>query len=223
MSPDNPLTSVLIADDHEIFRDGLKLTLAPKNNIQLVGEADNGRSLLALARQLQPQIIITDIKMPEMDGVEATRLLTAEMPEIPVISLSMFDEEDLVVEMFEAGAKGYLVKNAHKTEILEAIATVKTGQPYFCSGTSGRLTQKLARSLFNPYSGVEKISFTDRELSVIELICDELTNKEIGDRLFISPRTVEGVRQRIIEKMRVKNTAGLVIYAVKTGLFKPKE
>jgi DNA-binding NarL/FixJ family response regulator len=223
MSQEIKLTTVLIADDHEIFRDGLKLILHARNGIELIGEADNGRSLIALARQLRPEIIITDIKMPEMDGVEATRVLTTENPKANIISLSMFDEEDLVVEMFEAGAKGYLLKNAHKNEILEAIATVKTGQPYFCTATSGRLTHKLARSLFNPYAQSEKISFTDREMSVIRLICDELTNKEIADRLFISSRTVEGVRQRIIDKMKVKNTAGMVIYAVKTGLYKPAE
>lgn len=222
MNNQTGLTSVMIADDHEIFRDGLKLILTAKNGVKLIGEADNGQKLVALARELDPDVVITDIKMPEMDGVEATRLLTIQMPSISVISLSMFEEEDLVVEMFEAGAKGYLQKNAHKSEILEAIETVNKGQPYFCHNTSDRLRHKLAYGKFNPFKGAPRIQFSFREMELIQLICKQLTNKEIADTLNISNRTVEGIRQRIIEKMDVKNTAGLVIFAIKMGLFRPE-
>lgn len=221
MTSATKLITVVIADDHEIFRDGLKLVLTRKNGIELVGEAENGKALLNLVSHLKPNVVITDIKMPEMDGAEATRQLTRTWPDLHVISLSMFDEEDLVVEMFEAGARGYLVKNANKTEIIEAIETVHNGQPYFSSSASNRLTQKLAKSWFNPFSKMRPPSFTQRELNVIDLICRECTNKEIADQLYISARTVEGIRMRIIEKMNVKNTVGLVIYAIKTGLFMP--
>jgi two-component system, NarL family, response regulator NreC len=217
------LITVVIADDHEIFRDGLKLVLTRKNGIDLMGEAENGKALIHLVHQLKPDVVVTDIKMPEMDGVEATRLLTQNYSDINVISLSMFDEEDLVVEMFEAGARGYLVKNANKTEIIEAIETVNNGQPYFSDSGNNRLTQKLANSRFNPFSKTRPPAFTPRELNVIELICNQCTNKEIADVLYISARTVEGIRLRIIEKMNVKNTVGLVIYAIKTGLFKPDD
>lgn len=223
MTSSAKLITVVIADDHEIFRDGLKLVLTKKNGIELVGEAENGKSLLSLVQQLQPDVVVTDIKMPEMDGAEATRHLTRTWPDINVISLSMFDEEDLVVEMFEAGARGYLVKNANKTEIIEAIETVNNGQPYFSSSASNRLTQKLAKSWFNPFSKMRPPAFTTRELNVIDLICRECTNKEIADQLYISARTVEGIRLRIIEKMNVKNTVGMVIFAIKAGLFKPDD
>src|SRR5215207_1311812 len=123
MKPIPPIRIVL-ADDHEIFRDGFKVMIKKQPSVQLVGEAANGEELIALTSQLRPDVIITDIKMPVMDGIEATKRLTADFPEIGIIALSMFDEENLIVEMLEAGAKGYLLKNAHKDEILEAIKTV---------------------------------------------------------------------------------------------------
>jgi DNA-binding NarL/FixJ family response regulator len=221
MTAQRKLISVIIADDHEIFRDGLKLILTPKNGIQLIGEAANGKILVALARELQPDVVITDIKMPEMDGLAATRTLTVTQPGINIISLSMFGEEDLVVDMFEAGARGYLLKNAHKDEILEAIETVNKGNAYFCETATRRLTTKLGFSKFNPFKDNERPLLTERETEMLQLICQECTNKEMSEKMGISIRTVEGTRQRIIEKMNVKNTAGMVIFAMKMGLYWP--
>src|SRR5438067_1857059 len=130
---------LVIADDHEIFRDGLALMLSKHKDIDLVGQAENGKELLELIEATHPDVIMTDIKMPQMDGIEATRLLLRKYPDLKVIALSMFDEENLIVEMLEAGAKGYLLKNADKQEILDAIENVYEDKVFYCRHTSARL------------------------------------------------------------------------------------
>ena len=212
---------LVIADDHEIFRDGFKLMLSKFPEIMLVGEAGNGRELLELIEKENPDVILTDIKMPVMDGIEATKKITELYPDKGIIGLSMYDDDELIIEMLEAGAKGYLIKNAGKDQIIEAIKTVYNDEPYYCKTTSHKLTQMIAKSRFNPYKKSEKAEFSEREKEIIAGICDEMTNKEIGDKLFISVRTVEGHRLKILEKMNVKNTVGLVVYAIKNGIVKP--
>lgn len=211
---------IIIADDHEIFRDGFKLMLSKQKDILLVGEAANGRELVELVNEQMPDLVITDIKMPIMDGIEASKKIAAQFPDMGIIGLSMFDEDDLIIDMLEAGAKGYLLKNANKEQIIEAIKTVYNGDPYYCKTTSNKLTQMIAKSKFNPYRKKEVIEFSDREQEIITLVCQELTNKEIADKLFLSSRTVEGHRLKIMEKMNVKNPVGLVVYALKHGLVK---
>jgi DNA-binding NarL/FixJ family response regulator len=212
---------LIIADDHEIFRDGFKLMLSKFPEIKLVGEAANGRELLELIQKENPDVILTDIKMPVMDGIEATKKIIELYPEKGIIGLSMYDDDELIIEMLEAGAKGYLIKNAGKEQIIEAIKTVYNDEPYYCRTTSNKLTQMIAKSRFNPYKKTAKAEFSEREKEIIGCICDEMTNKEIGDKLFISVRTVEGHRLKILEKMNVKNTVGLVVYAIKNGIVKP--
>ena len=131
----------------------------------------------------------------------------------------MFDEDDLIIDMLEAGAKGYLLKNSDKHEIIEAIKTVYLHQPYYCRNTSGKLMQMIASSRFNPYTKKEKPIFTEKEIEIISLICQEFTNKEIGEKLFLSQRTIEGHRLKILEKMDVKNTVGLVVYAMQKNIY----
>lgn len=219
-SMDKPDIKLIIADDHEIFRDGFKLMLTKYPEIILVGEAVNGKELVDLAVKLKPDVIITDIKMPVMDGIDATKRIIEQFPDMGIIGLSMFDDDELIIEMLEAGAKGYLIKNAGKEQITEAIRTVYNNDPYYCKTTSHKLTNMIAKSRFNPYKKAAKAEFSEREKEIIELICRELTNKEIGDKLFLSVRTVEGHRLKILEKMNVKNTVGLVVYAIKNELVK---
>lgn len=209
---------VVHADDHEIFRDGLKVMLKKQTSVKLEGEASNGRELVQLAHELNPDVVLTDIKMPVVDGIAATKQLTEALPHIGVIAFSMFDEENLIVDMLEAGAKGYLLKNAHKDEIIEAVHAVANGQTYFCKQTSGKLTRKLAASSFNPYKKVKPL-FSETELAVIRLICDQRSNKEIAEELHLSVRTIEGYRERIQDKIQARNTAGIVVYAIKHKIF----
>jgi DNA-binding NarL/FixJ family response regulator len=211
---------IILADDHEIFRDGFSVMLKKIPEINLVAQASNGQELIELSRTLKPDVIITDIKMPIMDGIQATRLLTKEFPQIGIIALSMYEEEDLIVDMLESGAKGYLIKNAHKDEIVSAIKSVSKNQPYYCRETTNKLAQMIARSSFNPYKKTVKPEFTQNEIAVIKLICEQYSNKEIADQLNLSKRTVEGYREKIAEKMEVKNTAGIVVYAIKNKIYR---
>jgi DNA-binding NarL/FixJ family response regulator len=212
---------VAIADDHEIFRDGLRIMLQKQPDIKLIAEAGDGKDLIDQVEKEQPDIIISDVKMPRMDGVAATRYLSGHYPQIGIIALTMFDEEDLIIDMLEAGAKGYLLKNADKHEIVEAIKSVYNQQPYYCRHTSHKLAQMVAKSKFNPYKPQPRPEFNDRELEIITDICNGLTSKQIAEKIFLSVRTVEGLRMKIMEKMDVKNTAGIIIYAIKHNLYTP--
>jgi two-component system, NarL family, response regulator NreC len=211
---------LVIADDHEIFRDGLALMLSKQKNLYLAGQAGDGLALVELVEQVRPDIVLTDIKMPLMDGVEATRKIVRHHSRTKIIALSMFDEENLIVDMLEAGAKGYLLKNADKAEILEAIKTVNDNINYYCRHTSDRLASLLVQSKFSPSKDtrIKPVEFNDRELEVIKYICRQFTAQQIAEKLFLSKRTIEGYRTKILEKMNVKNTAGVVIYAMKHHL-----
>jgi two-component system, NarL family, response regulator NreC len=214
----NNSITLLIADDHEIFRDGLALMLSKQENLILAGQAADGQELLRLVELHHPDIVLTDIKMPLLDGISATRILLRENPGLKIIALSMFEEENLIVEMLEAGAKGYLLKNADKKEILDAILTVSEGNIFYCKHTTARLASMIVKSKFDFQKKSPGTLFTQRERDIIRLICRQNTAQEIGDLLFISKRTVEGYRTRILEKMDAKNTAGVVVFALRNNL-----
>ena len=215
--------SLIIADDHEIFRDGLALMLSKQESVALVGQAGDGHELLQLVDEKKPDMVLTDIKMPRLDGISASRLLLQRYPDLKIIALSMFEEESLIVEMLETGAKGYLLKNADKKEIMEAIATVNEGSIYYCKHTTAHLASLIVKSKFDSRLKAPAALFTDRERDIIRLICRQHTAQEIGDLLFLSKRTVEGYRTRILEKMDVKNTAGVVIFALKHNIIREEE
>jgi DNA-binding NarL/FixJ family response regulator len=220
MKPLNPI-NIIIADDHEIFRDGLKLMLSKEPGISILAEASNGRELVHLVESFKPDVILTDIVMPVMDGIEAVKQIRVSNPQTTVIALSMFDNESLIVDMLEAGALGYLLKNADKDEILEAIRSVNMHHPYYCKSTSIKLAKLISKSKFK---GLEaKVQFNEKEKEIIHYICQEFTNKEIGGKMFLSKRTVDGYRSKIMEKMQVKSTAGIVIYAIRHELYKVDE
>jgi DNA-binding NarL/FixJ family response regulator len=213
---------VLLADDHEIYLDGLQAMLQKQPDIEVVGLASNGVECIRLAEDLQPDIILTDIMMPVMDGITSAKYLTEHHPRMNIIALSMFDQDNLIIDMLEAGAKGYLLKNAHKSEIMEAIHSVYKNIPYYCRSTTTRLARLIGQSRYNPKQFKEFISFSDREKEIIRLICEEKTTKEIAELLFMGSRTVEGYRIKILEKMQVHGVAGIVIYAIKHRLFEVK-
>ncbi|MDB5229762.1 MAG: two component transcriptional regulator, LuxR family [Chitinophagaceae bacterium] len=210
---------IIIADDHEIFRDGLKSVLAKQKDITIIDEASNGADLVGKVKQQTPDVVLTDIVMPGTDGIWATKEIKKNNPGVKVLALSMFDQEDYVIEMLEAGALGYLVKNAGKQEIIDAIHFASRDIPYFCSLSSQKLVRMIGKSDYNPYPSVKKIELSEKEVTIVKLLCEQKTNKQIGEELCMSPRTVEGYRQRLEAKTGAKNTIGIVIYAIKNGIY----
>jgi len=210
---------IVIADDHELFRDGFRAMVKKFPEINLAGEAENGKELLKLVEKIRPDVVLTDIQMPLMNGIDATKEIRKNFSDIGVIALTMFNEENLVIDMLEAGAKGYLLKNTDKNEIIDAIRTVSRGNNYYCNETSFKLIGLIAQSKFNPYKKTPKPVFTTREIEIIKLICEQCSNKEMANKLHLSVRTIEGYREKIQEKTNSRNSAGIVIFAIKNNLF----
>ncbi|PSK92154.1 response regulator transcription factor [Taibaiella chishuiensis] len=208
----------IIADDHKIFRQGLKMTLADDHKIKCTGEAANGTELLRLLEQAQPEVILLDLKMPEMDGLEVLKEIRTRYEDLKVIVLTMFDDEHFILHMMEAGANGYLLKNAEPAEIKNAIhAAVENGY-YFNDLVNTVMLRKIVQQNRREPRFREEIKLNEKETEILKLICQEHTAAEIGKMVFLSPRTVEGIRSVLLEKIGVRNTAGLVMYAVKNGI-----
>jgi DNA-binding NarL/FixJ family response regulator len=207
-----------IADDHKIFRNGLKATLEDCAEFDLVLEASNGKQLIGLLTATTPDIILMDIKMPEMDGIQTTSYVKQHYPQIKVLALSMFNEDKYIVDMMKAGASGYLLKNAEPEEIIEAISTVYDKDYYFNEHLSLTLIKQLNVPAKNISPSQHLADFNDREIEVLKLVCQECSNQEIADKMFLSVRTVEGYRARLFEKTKSKNLVGLVIFAIKAGV-----
>lgn len=218
------ITRIVFAEDQEIFRNGFLRILESVHakDFEIVAIAKNGVELLEKVKEYQPEIVITDIKMPEMDGIQACRLIKTQYPAIRVIAFSIFDLEHYVIDMLHAGASGYLVKSATIDEVLEAIRSVSNGQPYYCSTFSGKLYGVFENSnLKKRRSPV--IEFSSQELNIIRLLGLQMTSKEIAVQLELSHRTVEDHRQRIQEKTGARNSVGIILHAVVNGIIKLKE
>ena len=214
---------IIIADDHEIFRDGFHSLLKNQSDIILVAEASNGQQLVALTEKHLPDVVLTDIAMPVMDGIQATRIITEKYPQVAIIALSMFNEDKLVREMLDAGAQGYLLKSAHKTEILNAINTVSQHKPYFCNDTRYKLSTFIAHTGLHHNKSSENNIFTTKEKEIICLICRQFSTREISTALHLGIRTIEGYRERILKKTNARNTAGIVIYAIGHRIYTPPQ
>lgn len=210
---------IVIADDHPMFREGIYLLLEKQDELEIIGEANDGEQLIRVTKNLLPDIVITDIDMPHVNGIEATKAIKTEHPGTGVIALTMFGEDHLIVDMLEAGATGYLLKNARKDDLTEAVNTVYSGQSYYCGSTSMRLTKMIAQS--KGFRDMPKKDFSEKELDIMKLICEQYASKEIADATQLTQRTVEKYRGDIMEKIGARNLAGIVIYAIRNGIYKP--
>ncbi len=216
------MTRILLADDHTILRDGIRALLSAEADLEVVGEASNGAEVLAILDHTPADVVLMDVQMPVLDGFATLPELRNRFPEVRVLVLTMLDHENYVARILEAGALGYVLKNAAINEITYAIRTVAAGNPFLCTEIGLSMLYKAVTQssdatpdeLGTP-SGAE---LTARELEVLKLIAEGLTNGEISDKLFTSKRTIETHRQNIIAKTQAKNTAALIKLAVSRGL-----
>jgi DNA-binding NarL/FixJ family response regulator len=209
---------VAIADDHKIFRKGVILSLRPYTNIKFVQEAENGEDLIQGVAASEPEVILMDLKMPIKDGIETTKYINKNFPDIRVIILTMYEDERFVGHLMDSGANGYLLKSTDPTEIRKAITDVMRTGFYLNNFVNKVLIKKnYAKQKFNPNLNSEVV-ISDREKEVLTLVCMEYTAAEIAQKMDISARTVEAIKDRLMERFGVKNSVGLVFYAMKNSL-----
>ncbi len=206
---------IIIADDHALIRNGIKTMLSRNAEYKIVAEAENGKQLIELATKLLPDVILADISMPEVNGFEALSELKSLLPDIRIILLTMHEEPEYIIKAARSGANGYLLKNVDYEELHRAIETILTGQKYFNLHVSSILTEELHRKS-DADQFQEKL--TERESDILKEIVKGLSSKEIGDKLFISSRTVDTHRNNLMKKLSVHNTAELVRLALEKGL-----
>jgi two-component system response regulator NreC len=211
---------VFIADDHDVYRDGLKMLLQSDEEIEVVGEARNGIELIEKVPECSPDVIVTDLMMPGKSGVEAIKELFA-LGFKRIIALSTFESEQLIVEALQAGASGYIIKNAKRGEIIQAVKEVNLFKKYYCKSTSSRLAGMIDELKINRNTKKNLDLFSEKEKEIICLICEEKTSEEIARVLYMSKRTVDGLRSRILIKMNVKSLAGVALYAVRNSIYFP--
>jgi DNA-binding NarL/FixJ family response regulator len=209
---------ITIVDDYKIYRDGLKVGLSSDVNLDVIAEADNGEDLMKSLETTSPDVILMDLKMPVMDGMEATKMVRKKFPAIKVLVVTMYEDDKFIIHLMENGANGYLLKNAEPDEIIKSIYAVYENGYYFNDVVNKALLKKLVLKNNLKPSFNQNIDLTERELEVLKMICEEKTAAEIAKEIFLSPRSVEGIRQRLIEKIGVRNTAGLVMFAVKNNI-----
>lgn len=212
---------IAIADDHQICRDGLISMLDPEF-YEIVGEAENGEKIIEIVRQSLPDIILMDIQMSKMDGIEATKIITDKFPSVHIIALTMHGQESYITEMLDAGASGYLLKTALKVEILEAIKSASQNKQYYCKSTTTSITKIIKNKNRNSKTQLS-YDLTETDIKIIKLLCDEYNSDAIGRLLFLSKRTIDGARLRIQLKINVSSTAGIIKFALENGIYKTRK
>ena len=209
---------IILADDHRMLRDGLKSLLSESDFIQIIDEASSGMELLEILKNKQPDVIMMDITMPGMSGIEATQQITKLYPEIKILILSMHTNEEFVINSFKAGAKAYLPKDSSKEELLDAISILYNGGEYYSKLISDNFLKNYIKNSRVDQNLIENEELTQREIEVLKLASKGLCNKEIAEKLFISSKTVDVHKNHIMQKLKLKNTVEMVLYAVKNKI-----
>lgn len=215
------MINILIVDDHKILRDGIKAILNGNKNLHIVGECEDGIKVIPFLEKHKVDIILMDIKMPEQNGIETTKKVLHKFPQIKILALSMHNEEVYIINMLKAGASGYILKNTGEAELFEAIDKIYNGEIYYSLEVANVVMSKYINSNLKAKSTNFDISVDDltkREKEILVNIASELTNQQIGEKLFISARTVDTHRRNLLQKLGVKNTAGLVKFAMMNNM-----
>ncbi|MEO6638929.1 MAG: response regulator transcription factor [Ginsengibacter sp.] len=211
---------IAIADDHKIFRDGIKMALSPRQNLKMIWEAEDGKDLLHKISIKKPDVLLMDIRMPEIDGINAIELLRKEYDELKIIVLTMYDDQQMISKMMEMGANAYLTKTTDPDEIYEAILTCMNEDFYFNqlvnNAVMGKLMQK--KNVRQHYGTHIPISFSEKELKILQLLAEDKTTEEISKIIFLSPRTIETIRQNMKNKVGAKTIGGLIMYGMRNKM-----
>ena len=211
--------NVLLADDHELVLDGLKLILSQRDDIEVVGEAHDGETILYLLTKIpELDVVVLDINMPKKDGIQVTKEIKERYPEVKVLILSMYNRKEFVKNLIDAGIDGYILKNAGKMELLKAIDTLVTGEPYYGDEITKTIMKSYQKN--KVFDNPSDVALSEREKEIVALIANENTTQEIAEKLFISPYTVDTHRKNILSKLDVKNAAGIMKFALQTGIIK---
>lgn len=213
------MTKIAIVDDHKLFREGVKMMLQDEKNIEVLIEAENGAQFLEALKNIvvKPEVVLLDIRMPVLDGYETAKILLETYSDMKIIILTMHEEERHIIRMIELGVNGYIMKNASPEEVIESIHEVQEFD-YCFNNDITKIMRKVMMYKGKRGSDNFTVDLSERELEVLTLICKEYTAKEIGEKLFISYRTVEGHRKNLLSKLNVRNTAGLVVFAIKNEI-----
>lgn len=214
------LIKIAIADDHKIFRDGIKMALAGKENLKMLWEAEDGKDLMHKVAIKKPDVLLMDIRMPEMDGINAIEMLRKEYEDIKIIVLTMYDDQQMINRMMEMGANAYLTKTTDPEEIYKAIITCMNDDFYFNSlvnnAVMGKLIQK--KNVRHHYGSTVPVNFNEKEIKILQLLAQDKTTEEISKIIFLSPRTIETIRQNMKSKVGAKTIAGLIMYGMRNKL-----
>ena len=209
---------VLLADDHQLMRSGIRLMLEREPDLSVVGEASDGREAVTLAKSLRPDIVIMDIGMPSLNGIEAAGLMTQENPELPIMIVSMHPDETYVLRALKAGARGYLLKDSAEADLIKAVHVVAGGKSFFSPAVSKVLLDDYVRKLKRSGTDDAYDLLTPREREVLQLIAEGKSNKEIANLLNLSVYTVESHRSNLMEKLNLRGLPELILYAVRNGI-----
>lgn len=210
---------LLIADDHQMILDGLKVLLDQVDRFEVVGEASNGQEVIEMVKKAEElDIIVLDINMPEKDGIEVTTELKKSYPEIKILIVTMYNRKEFVKSLMETGVDGYILKNAGRDELVNAIDSLSKGEPYY----GKEITKTIMKSYQKErvFDSPMDIDVSEREKDIIRLIADGLSTQEIGEKLFLSTHTINTHRKNILSKLNVKNSAGVIRYGIQTGIVK---
>ncbi len=209
---------VLLAEDHTIVRKGLRSLLDAEANIEVVGEADDGRQAIQKAQQFQPDVVLMDITMPVLNGLEATRQIKKLLPQIRVLVLTVHTSEEYIFQILQAGAAGYVVKQAAVEELIAAITAVSQGNAFISPSVPENIIEEYSRQMNAMTAKDDYARLTDREREVLQLVAEGRSNREIAQMLHITTKTVEAHRSRVMEKLNIRSTADLTRYAIRRGI-----